>query len=182
MGMETAAVRESPTSSQIADSDQARLAAHLKLRDTPCPACGFNLRDLSASRCPECGLELKLVLDGSEALWRWVRWPTLCLAVLLLVGEGMAFIINALDLLTETPIRPSTWRWYSIIPVVWTFSVAATLAWALARCWTQRTGSARAGGTRAMAFLLLCILIATAAEVLWQILFSLLHWLQIDYY
>ena len=122
------------------------------------------------------------MIDGSDALWRWVRWPTVVLAVLLIAGESMAFIRNALDLFTETPMRPSTWRWYSIIPVVWTFCVSAMLAWALARVWTRRAGSARAGGTRAMALLLLCILVATAAEVLWQMLFVMLHWLQIDYY
>lgn len=31
-------------------------------RDAPCPACGYNLRDVGGARCPECGVKLRLHL------------------------------------------------------------------------------------------------------------------------
>ena len=43
--------------------DRARhdlLRAFLEDNPTPCPACGYDLRDLVTSRCPECGDQLVL--------------------------------------------------------------------------------------------------------------------------
>lgn len=34
--------------------------------DVPCPGCGYNLRGLSSSNCPECGQELKLTVGLAE--------------------------------------------------------------------------------------------------------------------
>lgn len=36
------------------------LEAFVAERDVPCPGCGYNLRGLGGSRCPECGLEVRL--------------------------------------------------------------------------------------------------------------------------
>jgi hypothetical protein len=36
------------------------LTGFLAGRDAPCPACGYNLRDLQGTRCPECGEMLVL--------------------------------------------------------------------------------------------------------------------------
>jgi hypothetical protein len=41
-------------------------------RDVPCPACGYNLRDLSSARCPECGLALRLPLTARPS--RGAAW------------------------------------------------------------------------------------------------------------
>src|SRR4051794_28546487 len=35
-------------------------------RDAPCPGCGYNLRDLTGDRCPECGQELVLGVRLAE--------------------------------------------------------------------------------------------------------------------
>ena len=35
-------------------------------RDVPCPGCGYNLRGLEGSRCPECGLEVRLGVQLEE--------------------------------------------------------------------------------------------------------------------
>ena len=40
--------------------DASLLRAYLAARDQPCPRCWYNLRDLTGSRCPECGDELRL--------------------------------------------------------------------------------------------------------------------------
>lgn len=35
-------------------------------RDVPCPGCGYNLRGLGGSVCPECGLEVRLGVQLEE--------------------------------------------------------------------------------------------------------------------
>ena len=42
------------------------LQAFLAGRDVSCPACGYNLRDLPAAHCPECGEELVLQVGVAE--------------------------------------------------------------------------------------------------------------------
>lgn len=37
------------------DSQEADIISRLAGRDTPCPGCGYNLRDLPTAMCPECG-------------------------------------------------------------------------------------------------------------------------------
>ena len=44
----------------------AHLLRFVAGRDVPCPACGYNLRDLQTARCPECGDELELVIRLAE--------------------------------------------------------------------------------------------------------------------
>ena len=46
--------------------DAAILKLFLDGRDQPCPQCGYNLRDLPGTRCPECGEELALRLQLGE--------------------------------------------------------------------------------------------------------------------
>jgi hypothetical protein len=48
------------------------LRAFVAGRDVPCPSCNYNLRDLTDSRCPECGQRLELRVGLSEprlGLW-----------------------------------------------------------------------------------------------------------------
>lgn len=42
------------------------LQEFLRGQDTPCPACGYNLRELTGSRCPECGEVLALQVGAVE--------------------------------------------------------------------------------------------------------------------
>ena len=42
------------------DAPPDLLSVFLDGRDVVCPGCGYNLRDLQCSRCPECGEELTL--------------------------------------------------------------------------------------------------------------------------
>ena len=55
----------------------------LVLDDIPCPRCGYNLRELTHRRCPECGLEFRWadVMDGANLRmnplfeYQWRRRP-----------------------------------------------------------------------------------------------------------
>lgn len=46
--------------------EESFLQAYLAGRDSSCPGCGYNVRDLAGSRCPECGAELILSLRLAE--------------------------------------------------------------------------------------------------------------------
>jgi hypothetical protein len=42
------------------------LRAFLAERDLPCPLCGYNLRALTAEKCPECGSEVEITVGLTE--------------------------------------------------------------------------------------------------------------------
>jgi len=42
------------------------LRQFLRGRDIDCPGCGYNLRDLTGERCPECGQDIVLHLQLAE--------------------------------------------------------------------------------------------------------------------
>ncbi len=44
-----------------------QVASLLRDRFTPCPSCAYDLRDVAGIRCPECGMELSVILVG---LWQ----------------------------------------------------------------------------------------------------------------
>ena len=45
--------------------------AFVRDRDAPCPGCGYNLRDLSEPRCPECRKDLVLAVGLREPRFGW---------------------------------------------------------------------------------------------------------------
>lgn len=49
-------------------SDVEPLASFLRGHDEPCPICSYNLCNLEAQQCPECGARLSLTLKGAHAL------------------------------------------------------------------------------------------------------------------
>jgi hypothetical protein len=48
------------------DAEADLLRRFLLGRDVACPGCGYNLRDLTGGRCPECGQEIVLHLQLAE--------------------------------------------------------------------------------------------------------------------
>jgi hypothetical protein len=50
----------------MGDFGPEQFAMFLESRDVPCPSCGYNLRDLRGSRCPECGDELVISVGLAE--------------------------------------------------------------------------------------------------------------------
>jgi hypothetical protein len=71
------------------------LTRFLAGRDVPCPVCRYNLRDLTGTRCPECGLELRLAIGAAGA-----RFGLLVFALvprLMMLGLSVAPWILSLD-------------------------------------------------------------------------------------
>jgi hypothetical protein len=52
---------EAPASAPYPTHDRV-LAQYLESHDERCPACKYNLRHLRTTRCPECGLSLRIVI------------------------------------------------------------------------------------------------------------------------
>ncbi|MCZ6736301.1 MAG: hypothetical protein O7C65_10990 [Planctomycetota bacterium] len=72
-----------------ADNDQSEaelLKVLLAERDLPCPVCGYNLRAISSTNCPECGAKLDLRVGSTDLkLGPW-------LAALLVIGLPLGFL------------------------------------------------------------------------------------------
>jgi hypothetical protein len=98
-----------------APSDEAALVEYLQARDVACPLCGYNLRGLTAARCPECGRSLRLSVGLSEP--RIGAWVTCLVAVTAASGMGVLGILsvlrNGIDVLfvDETALRTAA-IWY----------------------------------------------------------------------
>jgi hypothetical protein len=125
--------------------DAERLTDFLRDRDAECPQCGYNLRNLTSPRCPECGQALQLSVTLVEPYLR--AWITLLVAMCAGTGLGVLWIIllpqhgrppdvpfvGMLMHLTSIPLvpvlvvkrrwflrmqRPSQWRW-AVVGIVW---------------------------------------------------------------
>lgn len=72
-------------------SERDLLLTFIAERDVPCPACGYNLRQLTQPACPECGLTLKLSV-GSDTPFKRVWAITLCLNAMI-AGAGVFFLL-----------------------------------------------------------------------------------------
>ena len=51
--------------------DHGMLTTYLAERDEPCPGCGYNLRGLTGTRCPECNQELRMRVGLVEPRLAW---------------------------------------------------------------------------------------------------------------
>lgn len=70
----------------MADPDNAaRLLEFLQHHDAPCPVCHYNLRGLTAPRCPECDHKLELTVGASGVR---IGWFIAALAPFMSAGLG----------------------------------------------------------------------------------------------
>ena len=86
---------------QSSSEDLQLLTEYLADRDVPCPRCGYNLRGLTAGRCPECGDHLQLRIGLSE--------PRLGAYITLLAACCLGLGASALLALIALQEAPSSW-------------------------------------------------------------------------
>ena len=107
------------------DRDYEILVRYLAANDADCPSCGFQLRGLTQSRCPECGRQFDLrdvvrhSLRPTFSGWvraRMVEWQGLAVFIILQFILGNLSGWQADDLLL--PYVPCTgWRIF-VVPLV----------------------------------------------------------------
>ena len=96
------------------ESHHDMLTTFLSDHDTECPGCGYNLRALTGTRCPECNQELVLRVGLAEP-----RLGAYLGAVCgLLAGIGLAMLILSLagyfSLTQGSPPRREAWPIFGI--------------------------------------------------------------------
>ena len=67
--------------------DEDLVQAYLRERDVLCPLCGYNLRNLTSPRCPECGERVELHIKLAEP--KTAAW----LAGVLGLSAGLGFSV-----------------------------------------------------------------------------------------
>ncbi|MCH8152338.1 MAG: hypothetical protein IH830_08210 [Planctomycetes bacterium] len=118
-----------------ADNDQSEaelLKALLAERDLPCPVCGYNLRAIASTNCPECGATLDLRVGSTDL--KLGPWVVSLLALSLSLGcVALYTIITGIPILLSPYARdsPGIFTWFAI---TLTFGVGCTLLlWRLIR-------------------------------------------------
>lgn len=109
-------------------SDEEALRNFLCQRDTACPSCGYNLRDLQGQRCPECGSELQLqvgMVDMKQAA------PIAGLIVLSMGGgmNGLLLIYLLITVLTKGSRGSFWWTFFWVNGTGFVVLGVAILGW-----------------------------------------------------
>ena len=95
-------------------------------RDIPCPVCGYNLRAISSTNCPECGAKLDLRVSSTDLkLGPW-------LAALLAVGLPLGFLAGAAFLgltfgIVENNLEDLTFAGGLLIPAIFMAGILVIL-------------------------------------------------------
>ena len=84
-------MQDLPVDPTLPRHDADFLVDWLAHRDTPCPACGYNLRGLVGPTCPECGRGLRLGVSLSEQVLG--AWIATLVALLLPAGFGLYLMV-----------------------------------------------------------------------------------------
>ncbi|MCH7700711.1 MAG: hypothetical protein IID37_03385 [Planctomycetes bacterium] len=120
----TISVQENPMGS-FHGSDRQSLFGDSKLlrlflldRDATCPRCGYNLRDLTEPRCPECGEALTLKVSAQRPIFG-LFWVTILPGIL----SGVCAIVLLVLLQFDPQVPPAVW-WVDLFGFVSGASVA----------------------------------------------------------
>ena len=83
--------------SRVASDDTSRLLEFLRGRDMSCPACRYNLRDLTQPICPECRQRLSLTVGVRD-----LRIGFLLVTLAPGIFSGIAAVLLSIPLLLAT--------------------------------------------------------------------------------
>lgn len=150
-----------------ASEDASRLAAFLATRDEPCPGCGYNLRGLTGTSCPECKQHLMLHVGLTEPdIGRWLA----CFVPLMMVGGTFVVVLLvalAISFMTGLPSQ-SEWRLFILYPVLIAglfVPPTTSLMTSRGRLWLRRKGK-----TEARWIVAACVGVSVLAVVTWTVL------------
>jgi len=102
----------------------AHLLAFLHGRDVLCPLCGYNLRDLTEPRCPECRQDLALTVGVTRLRFGWLI-VTIIPSMFSAVAAGL-LLIPMLGVLLAGVERPP-WPVVAAETFGWLSTIAALL-------------------------------------------------------
>ncbi len=97
----------------MADNDEPQLIAYLAGRDVLCPQCDYNLRDLRAARCPECGEQLVLRVNLAETKQRLLIAGLIALSA----GSGLNGLL-IIYFFVRMMMQPNWGNWWKPFLVV----------------------------------------------------------------
>ncbi len=106
----------------------------LGVRDIPCRVCGYYLRAITSTNCPECGAKLDLRVGSTDLkLGPW-------LAALLVVGLPLGFLVGAAILglavgIVDNNLEDLTIAGGLLIPVIIMAGILAMLFWRRRSIW-----------------------------------------------
>ncbi len=110
-------------------ADAELLAIFLSRHDVPCPGCGYNLRGVRLSACPECAKPIELWLRGEEPS----RTAYTSGLITISMGIGFHAMIMAWVLWMRTIQKHSRPEWSEIWPAFVGCTVGGVMLW----LWTR---------------------------------------------
>jgi hypothetical protein len=152
-----------PAGMALETSDADRLLVFLAGNSAPCPACGYDLRDLRAPICPECGDELVLRVGLAHPQ----QGAFIAGLVGLAAGAGFSgllcvYVVVAIVIQSRTDLPPHFWT-VTLLPT----SVEASGLAAWMRC---RRRISRAPAAWRWALVVGCWALSLANVVLFAVL------------
>ncbi len=102
-----------------ADGDTL-LLEYVRDRDAPCPLCGYNLRNLSTTTCPECREALSLTVRFRKPRFGW-----LLVTVIPSAFSGIAAVLLLTPLMISVYFGPAPWQIWAVDAFGWLSGVSA---------------------------------------------------------
>lgn len=102
------------------------LEMFLAEREVPCPNCGYNLRGLQGSTCPECGLSLSLRVNLTEQ--RMAAWVTGLIALACSLGWSGLFLLLVVAVFLAD-MEPIPWWIFAYFGTGFVLSAVLVLSW-----------------------------------------------------
>jgi hypothetical protein len=102
---------------------EAALLGYLSHHDIPCPRCEYNLRDLPALLCPECGLEVtwSALLDRRVSVKQRLKTAATALGVVAAAAVTTAILWDPTPGIAVGAFGPLVLAWFSLARWAWPF-------------------------------------------------------------
>ncbi len=104
-----------------ADADTL-LLEFLRARDAACPLCGYNLRNLSTTACPECREPLSLSVGFRKPRFGWF---VAAITPGFFSGICAAMMLTLLVMSLDSPNQPAPWPIWATDAFGWLSGLAA---------------------------------------------------------